>query len=89
MVSLKKASINFRCIFGKVVDFKKYLRGVCDAGTLKFRSGTHGLNEELGRHRGREGRKECFCVMQSVRVLVMCCGIVLHTQVFEVPSCWS
>ena len=67
MVSLKKASIvklNFRCIFGKVVDFKKYLRGVCDAGTLKFRSGTHGLNEELGRHRGREGRKECFCVMQ-------------------------
>ena len=63
MVSLKKASIvklNFRCIFGKVVDFKKYLRGVCDAGTLKFRSGTHGLNEELSRHRGREGRKECF-----------------------------
>ena len=26
---------------------------------FKFRSGTHGLNEELGRHRGREGRKEC------------------------------
>ena len=25
----------------------------------KFRSGTHGLNEELGRHRGREGKKEC------------------------------
>ena len=25
-----------------------------------FRSGTHGLNEELGRHRGREGsNKEC------------------------------
>ena len=22
-------------------------------------SGTHGLNEELGRHRGREGNKEC------------------------------
>ena len=82
MVSLKKTSI-------VKLDFKKYLRGVCDAGTLKFRSGTHGLNEELGRHRGREGRKECFCVMQSVRVLVMCCGIVLHTQVFEVPSCWS
>ena len=41
----------------------KYLRGVGDAGTrllLKFRSGTHGLNEELGRHRGREGRKECL-----------------------------
>ena len=27
---------------------------------LKFRSGTHGLNEELGRHRGRESRKECL-----------------------------
>ena len=23
------------------------------------RSGTHGLNEELGRHRGREGKSEC------------------------------
>ena len=38
------------------MEFKKYLRGVSDAGTrllFKFRSGTHGLNEELGRHRGR------------------------------------
>ena len=26
---------------------------------FKFRSGTHGLNEELGRHRGRNGRTEC------------------------------
>ena len=25
---------------------------------FKFRSGTHGLNEELGRHRGREGKME-------------------------------
>ena len=41
-----------------------------DAGIrFKFRSGTHGLHEELGRHRGREGRKEsllcdaeCECV---------------------------
>ena len=24
-----------------------------------FRSGTHGLNEELGRYRGREGKVEC------------------------------
>ena len=41
--------------FGKEVEFK---RG-CDAGTrllFKFTSGTHGLNEELGRHRGREGK---------------------------------
>ena len=37
------------------VEFKKYLYGICDAGSrflFKFRSGTHGLNEELGRHRG-------------------------------------
>ena len=27
---------------------------------FKFRSGTHGLNEELGRHRGREGKTKCF-----------------------------
>ena len=48
--------------FGKAVELKKYLNGVADAGSrllLKFRSGTHGLNEELGRHRGREGNKEC------------------------------
>ena len=48
--------------FGKVVEFKKYLRGVSDAGTrllFEFRSGTHAL-EELVRHRGREDRKECL-----------------------------
>ena len=48
--------------FGKRVEFKKYLHGVSDAGTtllFKFRSGTHGLNEELGRHGGREGKLEC------------------------------
>ena len=32
-----------------------YTNIYCDAGSrllFKFRSGTHGLNEELGRHRG-------------------------------------
>ena len=33
---------------------------------FNFRSGTHGLNEELGRHRGREGKTECFL-----------CGIII------------
>ena len=36
-----------------------YLHGFGDTGTtllFKFRSGTHGLNEELRRHRGREGK---------------------------------
>ena len=49
--------------FGKVVEFKKYLHGPGDAGLrllFKFRSETHGLNEELGRHCGREGMKECL-----------------------------
>ena len=34
----------------------------CGAGSrllFKFRSGTHNLNEELGRHRGREGKTKC------------------------------
>ena len=30
----------------------------------------------------KAGRSVC-CVMQSVRVLVMCCGIVLHTLVLD------
>ena len=57
--------------FGKRVEFKKYLQGVSDAGTsllFKFRLGTHGLNEELGRHRGREGKSECTLCGAGVRV---------------------
>ena len=41
---------------GKRVEFRKYLHSISDAVTrflFKFRLGTHGLNEELGRHRGR------------------------------------
>ena len=35
-------------MFGKNVEFKKYLHGVSDAGTRQlFGSGMHGLNEEL------------------------------------------
>ena len=82
-LSLKKASIVQRSLyrtFGKVVDFKKYLRGVGDAGTRLLRSGTHGFNEELGRHRGREGRKECLLCDAKC---VMYCGIVLLTLVLE------
>ena len=67
--------------FGKEVEFKKYLHGVSDAGIkllFKFRSGTHGLNEELGRHRGRNGRTEC----------VLCgdeCESVVHV-LWECPA---
>ena len=57
----------YKC-FGKEIQFKKYLHGLSDAGTrllFKLRSGTHGLNEELGRHRGREGKSVC-CVRMHV-----------------------
>ena len=46
-----KVTLDIYKRFGKSVEFKKYLHGVCDAGSrllCKFRSGTHGLNEELG-----------------------------------------
>ena len=39
------------------------MHGACDAGSMlmfKSRSGTHGLNEEFDRYRGREGRKICL-----------------------------
>ena len=53
-------------MFGKNIEYKDYLQGVSDAGTrllFKFRSGTHGLNEELGRHRGREGTYRSQCML--------------------------
>ena len=58
--------------FGKEVEFKRYLHGVGDAGTrllFRFRSGTHALNEEVARHRGREGKSEsvsCGAECESV-----------------------
>ena len=48
--------------FCKEIQFKNYLQGVGDPGTrlmFKFRSGTNGLNEELGRHRGKNGNRQC------------------------------
>ena len=59
-----KVKLTLYKTFGKAVEFKKYLHGVADAGSscrllFKFRSGTHGLNEELGRHRGREECELC------------------------------
>ena len=52
--------------FRKGVEFKKYLHGVCNAGSrllFKFRSGTHGLNEELGKTECYLCGDECACVM--------------------------
>ena len=58
------------------------MEGACDALSrlmFKFRSGTHGLNEELGRHRGREGRKECPLCNDECESVSMFCGIVQST----------
>ena len=66
-------------MFCKAVEFKAYLHGVCDAGSrlmFKFRSGTHGLNEELGRQRGE---RSAYCVMINARALVTFCGILRST----------
>ena len=55
--------------FGKEIEFKKYLHEVGDTGTrllFKFRSGTHGLNEELGRHRGKSECALCGAECESV-----------------------
>ena len=55
-------------MYNKFVDFKKYLLGVSDAGTrllFKFRSGTHGVNEELG---VGKASWNVLCVVLSVRV---------------------
>ena len=59
----------------------KNLHGVSDARSkLKFRSGTHGLNEELGRHRGREGKIECTLCSAE-------CESVVHNIILrECPS---
>ena len=53
---------------------------------FKFRSGTHGENEELGRHRGREGmRVYVCCADMNVRALV--CGNVQLIVVLELTLC--
>ena len=49
-----------------------------EAGTrllFKFISGKKRLNEELGRHRGREGRNSVCCAKMNVRVLMMYAGM--------------
>ena len=57
-----KTKLTIYKTFGGEVKFKRYLNGVGDAGIrllFKLRSGTHGLNEELGRHRGKKGKYMC------------------------------
>ena len=84
-----KVKLSLYRTFGKIVEFKKYIRGVGDAGTrLLFKLRMDSMKSWAGIEEEKAGRSVC-CVMQSVRVLVICCGIVLHTLALEVPSCWS
>ena len=80
-----KTKLTIYKTFGGEVKFKHYLNGVGDAGTrllFKLRSGTHGLNEELGRHRGREGKYNLcvICAVRTVKVWVTFCGIARFIQ---------
>ena len=52
-----------------------------DAGSrllLKFRLGTHGLNEKLGKHRGREGKAECTLCGTECGSVVLPIVIIVH-----------
>ena len=74
-----KTKLTIYKTFGGEVKFKRYLNGVGDAGTrllFKLRSGTHGLNEELGRHIEVEKVSICvICAVRTVKVWVTFCGI--------------
>ena len=61
-------------MFGRKVEFKRYLHEVSDAETgllFIFKSGTHGSNEMLGRYKGRHGRIEC--ILCGDKCEIKCC----------------
>ena len=47
------------------------------------RSGTHGLNEELGRHRGRKGKTECSLCGDECENVSHVLSYVLHSELWE------
>ena len=53
--------------------YKSFCKGIEFKGswcTIEFRSGTIGLNEELGRHRGKNGDSQCtLCGDKCERVV--------------------
>ena len=60
---------------------KKYLHGFSDMGSkllFGFRSETHGLNEELGRHNTMNSSKACFfceCKCETVEHVLWECSV--------------
>ena len=71
-----KVKLSLYRTFSKIVEFKKYVRGVGDAGINSGQERMDSMKSWAGIEDGKAGRSVC-CVMQSVRVSVMCCGIVL------------
>ena len=59
----KKSKLSVHRDLKEDLEFKKFLHGVSDMGSkllFRFRSGTHGLNEELGRHSTRNSSIDCL-----------------------------
>ena len=57
---------------------------------FKFRSGTHGLNEELGRHRGREGKSECaLCGSECASIVLMLWKCSAYSVIFMEKLNWE
>ena len=49
---------------------------------FKFRSGTHGLNEEMGRHTGMEGKTECsLCGNECENVSHVLCECSAYSSI--------
>ena len=75
-----KVKLSLYRTFCKAVEFKAYQCRACDAGSrlmFKFRSSTHGLNEELGDIEEGRGERSAYCVMMNVRALVIVRSTIL------------
>ncbi len=71
----------YKSFFCRIIELKNYLQGVGDPGTrllFKVRSSTNGLNDELGRHRGKNDDRTVSYVGMNVKVSCMYSGSVLH-----------
>ena len=74
-----KVKLSLYRTFGKIVEFFVVLQDYClNSGQERMDS----MKSWAGIEEEKAGRS-VGCVMQSVRVLVMCCGIVLHTLVLR------
>ena len=85
-VSKNKVKLSLYKSFCKEIEFKNYLQGVGDPGTrlmFKFRSGTNGLNEDVG---VKMVIGSVSYVGMNVRVWYMCSGSVLYMIALQILS---